>query len=265
MPQEEEEEITRCIALLLTLTFDHHLEIPYIVSQRRDDLLPLLRGRAEEARPALTEDGDNYQRLLRRFDVIDAIMEWDERYVKLELRKARIASSLEQAANEKGESEQGHVARQCMELVRVAYLDKHVDDAEAQANLFFASLDANSKLRRPGRKTQYDAHVKRGIRDLVNMSGPTAEAFGEAIKSGIPSELMANLTPEDVAKVYFDQGYANSDEVMQAFVNVAATEIGAEPEVRKWFRDEFLGHATITTQPTPEARISSIHGIQLLR
>jgi transcription elongation factor SPT6 len=252
LPQEEEEEITRCIALLLTLTFDHHLEIPYIVSQRRDDLLPLLRGRAEEARPALTEDGDNYQRLLRRFDVIDAIMEWDERYVKLELRKARIASALEQAANEKGESEQGHVARQCMELVRVAYLDKHVDDAEAKANLFFASLDANSKLRRPGRKTQYDAHVKRGIRDLVNMSGPTAEAFGEAIKSGIPSELMANLTPEDVAKVYFDQGYANSDEVMQAFVNVAATEIGAEPEVRKWFRDEFLGHATITTQPTPE-------------
>ena len=106
--------------------------------------------------------------------------------------------------------------------------------------------------RKKQRKTQYDAHVKRGIRDLVNMSGPSAAAFGEDLKNGISSELMANMMPEEVAKVYFDQGYADADEVMKAFVHVAATEIGAEPEVRAWFRDEFLGHATISTYPTPE-------------
>ena len=199
----------------------------------------------------MTAEGDNYKRLLRRFEIMHAILDWDERYVRLELRKSRISSTLSTIVEEKGESEQGLVARQCLDLVTNAFLDRHVDDAEAKAGLFF-STEAGSKLRRPGRKTQYDAHVKRGIRDLVNMSGPSAAAFGEDLKNGISSELMANMMPEEVAKVYFDQGYADADEVMKAFVHVAATEIGAEPEVRAWFRDEFLGHATISTYPTPE-------------
>ena len=33
-----------------------------------------------------------------------------------------------------------------------------------------------------------------------------------------------------------------TDEVIAAFVNVAATEIAAEPAVRSWFREQFLGH-----------------------
>ena len=251
LPPEEEEKVIFCISEFLNMTFDGNLELPYIVSQRREDMMPLLRGRAEEARPALTAEGDNYKRLLRRFEIMHAILDWDERYVRLELRKSRISSTLSTIVEEKGESEQGLVARQCLDLVTNAFLDRHVDDAEAKAGLFF-STEAGSKLRRPGRKTQYDAHVKRGIRDLVNMSGPSAAAFGEDLKNGISSELMANMMPEEVAKVYFDQGYADADEVMKAFVHVAATEIGAEPEVRAWFRDEFLGHATISTYPTPE-------------
>ena len=252
LPPEEEEEVIKCIALFLTLTFEHHLETPYIVSQCRDDIMPLLRStRPEEARPAMTEEADGFKRVLRRFEILHAIMEWDERFVRLELRKNRVMSMLQNILSEQRDSELGSVALQCHELVKDAFLERHVDDAEAKANLFFTTVDG-SKLRRPSRKTQYDAHVKRGIRDLVNMSGPSAAKFGEDLKNGISSELIANLLPEEVAKVYFDQGYANADEVMQAFVNVAATEIGAEPEVRRWFRDEFWGNATISTHPTPE-------------
>lgn len=252
LPPEEEEEVIKCIAYFLSMTFDENLEMPYIVSQQRDDIMLLLRSsRAEEARPPMTAEGDGYKRVLRRFEILHAVLEWDDRYVRLEVRKARVAGTFAKLASEHGEGELGTIARQCMDLVNDAFLERHVDDAEVKTNLFFTTIDG-SKLRRPTRKSQYDNHVKRGIRDLVNMSGPIASTFGEDLKNGISSDLLANLPPEEVAKVYFDQGYANVDEVIQAFVNVAATEIGAEPEVRRWFRDEYWGNAIISTHPTPE-------------
>jgi transcription elongation factor SPT6 len=248
---EEETEIVGCMALFLKLTFEDHLEVPYIVSQRRDDMLPLLRGRGEEARPEMSAEGENYKRLLRRFDILNAIIDWDGRYVKLEQRKSRVMSTLEAIVAAKGERAEGLVARQCADLVSRAYLERHVDDAEAKAVLF-ADNSADGNKRRPGRRTAYDTHVKKGLRDLIQHSGPTAATFGEDLANETPSEILASLTPEESAKVYLSEGYNTTDEVIAAFVNVAATEIAAEPAVRSWFREQFLGHATISTHPTPE-------------
>lgn len=251
LPAEEAEEIISSIVLFLKLTFEEHLEVPYIGTQRRDDMVLLLRGRYEEARRALDEDGGNYERLLRRFDVMYAILDWDDRYVRLELRKSRLAASFNAIAEAKADHEHGQVARQLINHLHYATMDHFVDDIEAKANLFFKEkLDGTS--RRPQRRTDYDLHVAKGIRDLVKMSGPTAETLGESLFHYKDSDNLADVPPSELAKVYLDQGFTKIEHVMEAFVTVAATEIGAEPTIRNWLRDKFSEHATVSTHPTPQ-------------
>jgi len=251
LPDEEVEAITSCIALFLKLTFEEHLEVPYIGTQRRDDIAILLRGRGEEARPELDEDGGKYERLLRRFDVLYAILDWDERFVRLELRKSRLASTFSAIAEAKGGHERGQVARQLISLLRTATMDHLVDDIEVKANLFFKH-ELDSISRRPRRRSDYDLHVAKGIRDLVKMAGPTAETFGESLFHYKDSDYLAEVPPSELAKVYLDQGFTKIEHVMEAFVTVAATDIGAEPAVRNWLREKFSEHATVSTHPTPQ-------------
>mmetsp|Transcript_22708 Transcript_22708/g.37888 ORF Transcript_22708/g.37888 Transcript_22708/m.37888 type:complete len:2014 (+) Transcript_22708:62-6103(+) len=107
------------------------------------------------------------------------------------------------------------------------------------------------------RRDEYSRYKSiKGLRELVEVASKQVSSFGDAVRHGFsnePPETPA-LSCEELAQHLVSSGKVlplrSVDQVLKAAQLVLATEMSAEPSVRKVVRDLFRSRATVSSRPT---------------
>jgi len=266
---EEQEQLLDAIAYALRAMIVDHAEVPFIGTQRKDQVAPLLR--EELANTTSPEFGPNP--VLRRWEILWSLLDWDTRWVAHCRRVSSLRALMTEAATA-GEDELpehcAQVAAMCLEEVTYEANPERVDDLEAKFKAAVpmkqpagASLaggmpvagtsTANGQtILRPQSRAAAGARRAAQLAPLMARFGLSGEQFASNLAANYKLHTVDDpaISPEDAAASFVD-GFGSASAVLAACTQCVAAQLAAEPGVREYMRDLFWREAVVNTWPTP--------------
>ena len=225
-------------------------------------------------------------RRARRWDILWAVLHLSQKWRALQRMKEIRRDAFENALITAATEEESSAIQACLEALAVVNTMEALHDVDLKFQLVapqpedaVAALEldedgeqqqnggSNSSrqqqqqngggaLRRRRRATAHQLGLRAGLREAANAFGLSAAQFAENIEAGyqrhVPTDSFS--TPAELAAQYVDPDHPtrrDAEMVMRSAALILATEIAAEPAVRKAVRDYFWANATLSTSVTP--------------
>ncbi|GLD93029.1 hypothetical protein PINS_up001621 [Pythium insidiosum] len=208
------------------------------------------------------------------YEILDLDIKWE----KLDRKRKSLEAGSNRAVDSASAKESRFV-RECYD-----HLFAEPDEKCFQDLTDFFALDASdgnqdgassgSKYRRPTRRNFYQICTKAGLRTLTSAFTMSSTVLGGILVGMDHDESLREiLTPSDSPGV-FGQNFTSKefptvDDVMRGARHIAATQIAAEPNVRRVMRELYRRHTCISTETTLKGKeeIDEFHycyGLQYL-
>ena len=258
----ERSALVAALAYALHALVVDHLEVPFIGTYRKDQVGPLLR--EELGHTTSPEYGPNP--VLRRWEMLWSLLDWDSRWVAHCRRVASLRQLMEEAAVA-GEDVMprrcADVAATCLEELSFECSPERVGDLEVKfkavvpttqlsATPGLGTSTANGQqLQRPQSRAAAAARRAAQLAPLMARFGLTAEQFASNLGASYKFHRVDDpaLSPEAAASAFTDV-FGTPAAVLAACVACVATELAAEPGVRDYLREVFWREAVVNTWPT---------------
>ncbi|KAM0954059.1 putative tex-like protein, HTH domain superfamily [Dioscorea sansibarensis] len=252
------------IGNVLTMLHLQKLDVPFIAMYRKELCGSLLK----DPEPDML-DGEGRTPRMRWHKVLWAVYSLDRKWLLLQKRK----KALQVYYNKRFEEEARRIDdetrlalnqqlfKSVTEALKNAKSEREVDDVDAKFNLHFPPGEVEveeGQFKRPKRKTLYSTCYKAGLWEVANKFGFSAEQFGKLLSlEAVRDELEdGKETPDEVAANFTCAMFETPQDVLKGARHMAAVEIACEPTVKKHVRSIFMEKAVVSTNATPEGKLT---------